>query len=159
LVRLFCEAFAWALARAGQPVDGVFHGTFRTGDVGPGPVTVADAWRWLPYENRLVVAELSAAELAQVVAEDARDERSDRTAWPFEIEQNGPRPRVRRAGVEIPPERRLRIALNAYDAQSGGRRLPRLAEIVAAPPAKRIFTALDARGALIDFLLERKVLE
>lgn len=157
LATLFCEAFAAALGRAGHPVDGVFHGTFDSGDVAPGPVTVADAWRWIPFENRLVVAELSAAELAEIVAEDAADKRSDRTLWPFQVEIDpaGRLQRVLFRGEEVPRDRRFRIACNAFDAQSAGRRLPRLAELVAAPPAKRLLTGLDTRTALVAHLRER----
>lgn len=156
LVRRFCTAFAAALRRAGEPVDGVFHGSFQTGDVAAGPVTVADCWDWLPYENLLVTAELSVAELLEVVAEDAKDKKSDRTLWPFEA-RAGTDGRV--AGLALDgraltdPARRFRIAFNSYDAQSAGQRLPRLREIVAAPAAKRRWTGVDTRGALIEHLL------
>ena len=42
LATLFCECFAEALQKNGTPVDGVYHGTFRTGDLPPGDLTVAD---------------------------------------------------------------------------------------------------------------------
>ena len=62
-------------------------------------------------------------------------------------------------GESVTAERKFKIAFNAYDAQGAGRRLPRLAEIVAAPQAKRRITMLDSRGALVDYLLERAVIE
>ena len=153
LAVLFCTAFAWALEKHGNPVDGVFHGTFGTGDVQPGPVSVADLWKWIPYENRLVTAELSADELAEIVAEDAGVRRSDRILWPFEV-QIGPRGKAQVSfhGKPVPPKHRFRIAFNAYDAQSGGRRLPVLAGILAAPSAKRQCTDLDSRTALLEYL-------
>jgi 2',3'-cyclic-nucleotide 2'-phosphodiesterase (5'-nucleotidase family) len=157
LAGLFCEAFADALQRAGEPVDGVFHGTFGTGDVAPGPVTVGDVWQWIPYENQLVVGELTGAQLIEVVAEDAKDSRSDRTLWPFELEfEKGGKPRrFLRAGAEVADlQRRFRIAFNSYDAQSGGQRLLRLRELLAAPGARRRLLAIDTRGALLGHLLE-----
>ena len=45
LAALFCECFAEALAQNGHPVDGVLHGTFRSGDLSVGEVTVADCWK------------------------------------------------------------------------------------------------------------------
>ncbi len=156
LAVLFCKAFAWSLKRAGEPVDGVFHGTFGTGDVETGPVTVGDLWKWLPYENRLVVAELSAGELAEIVAEDAGISRSDRILWPFEIriDPQGKVERILFKDEDVPRDRRFRIGFNAYDSQSGGRRLLELAHILADPSAKRKGTSLDSRTALIDYLLE-----
>jgi len=157
VVHLFGEAFRAALARAGEPVDGVFHGTFGSGDVAPGPVTVADCWQWIPYENLLVVAELNGEELGQVVAEDAGDRKSDRTLWPFEITLAGGKvTRLVLAGKEVRDlQRRFRIAFNTYDAQSGGKRLLRLREILAQTDAKRRLTAIDTRGALLEYLLEK----
>ncbi len=158
LVTLFCEAFAAALARRGEGVDGVFHGTFYSGDLPAGPVTVADCWRMIPYDNLLVVGELSGTELLAVVAEDAAgDPKSDRTLWPFVVGKGGGDvpPTLLLRGQPVDPERRFRIAFNNYDAQSGGRRLPRLAAILGAPAAKRKRVPLDTRAALVESLLER----
>jgi len=58
-------------------------------------------------------------------------------------------------GAEVPGDRRLTVALNAYDAQSGGRRLMRTREILAAPTARRRTASIDTRSALIDGLVER----
>lgn len=161
LVRLFCEAFRSALQRAGHAVDGVFHGTFGSGEVAAGPVTLADVWEWIPYENLLVVAELTGEQLVEVVAEDAKDPRSDRTLWPFEVEWGGDGKlrRLAHGGVEVADlQRRFRIAVNSYDAQSAGRRLMRLRELLAAPAARRQVVQVDTRGALVGHLLEKGVL-
>jgi 2',3'-cyclic-nucleotide 2'-phosphodiesterase (5'-nucleotidase family) len=158
LGRLLCESFATALTRAGSPVDGVLHGTFATGPLRAGPVTVGDCWRIIPYENRLVTGELTAGELADVLAEDANDKRSDRTLWPFEVkrDEKGRPAMILRDGEVVPAERRFRIGFNSYDAQSGGRRLVRLKEILAQPGANRKTTSIDTRTALIDALLDRR---
>jgi hypothetical protein len=58
-------------------------------------------------------------------------------------------------GREAKPDDRFRIAFNSYDAQSGGRRLMRLREILAKPAAKRSLTSIDIRAALVDGLLDR----
>lgn len=157
LVRLFCELFAEALEKNQTPVDGVFHGTFGGGDLPPGDLTVADCWKLLPYENLLVVAEVTAEELVEIVIEDAEDLRSDRTLWPFELvlDPQGRPARFRHKGRPVEPGTRFKIAFNSYDSQSGGRRLPRLRDIVTHPDAKRITTSVDTRGALIDGILKR----
>ncbi|MFM9010112.1 MAG: hypothetical protein ACKON8_04370, partial [Planctomycetota bacterium] len=112
----------------------------------------------IPFENRLVVGELSASELCEVVAEDAAgDKRCDRILWPFAVAArgDGAPPGLSLAGRPVDPGRRVRIAFNNYDAQSGGRRLPRLAEILRGPAAKRELVLLDPRGAVVARLLER----
>lgn len=157
LAHLLCACFAAALERRKTPVDGVFHGTFASGDLNPGPLTVADCWRIIPYENMLVVAEVTAAELLQIVAEDAGVRDSDRTLWPFEVvaDADGKPARLRLKGAEVPADKRFTIAFNSYDAQSGGRRLMRTRGILSAPEAKRRTTPVDTRSALIDGLLDR----
>lgn len=157
LAQLLCECFAEVLARNGMPVDGVFHGTFATGAIPPGPLTVGDCWRILPYENTLVVGELSGAELAAVVAEDAADKKSDRTLWPFEVVRDaaGVVTRIACNGKAVAADDRVTLAFNSYDSQSGGRRLMKLRDILAAPAAKRRPTTIDTRTALIEALLNR----
>ena len=157
LATLLCETFAAALGKRGRKVDGVFHGTFGSGDLEPGRLTVADCWRIVPYENMLVTAEVTAADAVQIGAEDARQKDSDRTLWPFEVVAGGDgRPAsLRLAGAEVPPDRRLVIAFNAYDAQSGGRRLMKTRDLLAAPAAGRTTWPIDTRSALIDGLLDR----
>jgi hypothetical protein len=159
LVRLFCEAFVAALTKRGTPVDGVFHGTFNTGDVPAGKLTVADCWRLIPYENLLVTAEVTGGELLEILTEDAGVRGSDRTLWPFDVvaDDAGKPARILRDGQEVPRDRRLTIAFNSYDGQSGGRRLMRMRDILAAPGARRQTTPVDTRGALIDHLLDKGV--
>jgi len=157
LVKLLCECFSGELARRGTPVDGVFHGSFGTGDLQPGKLTVGDCWRIIPYENMLAVAEVTAADLAAIIAEDRNVRDSDRTLWPFEVvvEPGGQVTRIALDGKQLPADRRVKIAFNSYDAQSGGRRLVRMREILEAPAAKRVTTPVDTRGALIAGLLDR----
>lgn len=157
LAKLLCETFAEALARNKSPVDGVFHGTFATGDLPPGELNVADCWHIIPYENRLATAEVTARDLLTIVAEDAGDAKSDRTLWPFEVvrREDGQPVMLRRDGQAIDPDRSFVIGFNSYDAQSAGRRLMKLRDIVQRPAAKLHTTDLDTRGALIDGLLDR----
>jgi len=157
LARLLCECFADALGRRGTAVDGVFHGTFGSGDLPPGKLTVGDCWRIIPYENMLVTAEVTAGDLATILAEDRQVRGSDRMLWPFDVtfDPAGSVTRIAIGEEAVSPDRRLRIAFNSYDAQSGGRRMMRMREILAAPAANRTTTAVDTRGALISGLLDR----
>ena len=157
LARLLCETFAAVLRRHQMPVEGVFHGTFASGDLAPGELTVADCWKIIPYENMLATAHVKARDLLTIVAEDAGDKKSDRTLWPFEVTRDGDgRPSaIRHEGRVIDPDRRLTLAFNSYDAQSGGKRLLKLRAILQEPEAHLRTTSLDTRRALIDGLLDR----
>jgi 2',3'-cyclic-nucleotide 2'-phosphodiesterase (5'-nucleotidase family) len=122
-----------------------------------GPLTVADCWKIIPYENRLVTAEVTAAGLMAILAEDAVIKDSDRTLWPLDVvrDDTGRPLQILLDGKELQPDRRLKLGLNAYDAQSGGRRLMQTREMLAAPPAKLRISTIDTRTALIDGLLDR----
>lgn len=157
LVSLFCEIFSEGLKRNNTPVEGVFHGTFGTGDLPPGDITVGDCWKLLPYENLLITAEVTAGELIEIVKEEAGERNSDRTLWPFDLKlgADGQPQMFLYQGNPVPADRRFRIGFNSYDSQSGGQRLMRLREIIANPASKRTMTPIDTRGALIEGFLNR----
>ncbi len=146
--KLFCEAFADALKKAGTPVDGVFHGTFGKEDIPAGDLTVEDCWKLLPYENGLVTGELTAKELIAIVAED----KGNRTLWPFEAAPDDGTLLLFQ-GKPVDEAKRYRIAFNTYDGQSGGRTLPQLHEILNRPESKRTEAKVATREALIDYLV------
>ena len=150
---LFCKAFAEALKKAGTPVDGVFHGVFEKEGIPAGDLNVEDCWKLLPYENGLLVADLTAADLFDILAEDG----NQRTLWPFEAAPDGTW--LLFQGKPLEAGKRYRIAFNTYDGQSGGRRLLKLQEILNRPDSKRTETKVAARPALIDYLSEQKVIE
>jgi len=160
LVRLFCEFFSEALKRNGTPVDGVFHGTFGTGNLPPGDLTVGDCWTLLPYENLLMTAVLSANELIEVIREERSIGKSDRILWPFEIILNraGDVTRFHHLGKPVPPNAKFTIAFNSYDGQSAGQTMMRLREILSQPAVNRTITSIDTRSALIDGILNRAVI-
>ena len=157
VVTLLCETFAASLARQKHPVDGVFHGSFGTELIPPGELTVGDCWNLVPYDNRLVTVELTARELAGIVAEDAGDKFSDRTLWPFTVhfDASGQPTQLIYRDRLVKPDERFTIAVNSYDSQSGGQRLRKLRAACESPKAQRRFTSLDSRTALIEGLLER----
>jgi hypothetical protein len=58
----------------------------------------------------------------------------------------------------VKPGASFTIALNSYDAQSGGQSMMRLLEILQQSAAQRTTTSIDTRSALIDGVLERKTI-
>ena len=153
LARFLCETFSSALKRTGNPVDAVFHGTFGTPEIPAGDVTVANAWKILPYENTFITATITTAQLLEILAED-RKTYSDRTLWPFETVWDKRVPvRLLKNGNELDPEKPITVAFNSYDSQSGGKDLMRLREIVNLPSSNRKPIDLNSRDTLIEGLL------
>ncbi|MBC7978976.1 MAG: bifunctional metallophosphatase/5'-nucleotidase [Armatimonadetes bacterium] len=155
LTGFLCECFAAALKRNQTPVDAVFHGTFGIKEIPVGPVTVADAWKIVPYENMLVTATLTPTQLLEIVAED-RDNHSGRTLWPFEVISDEMKKPVRilKDGTDLPADKTITVAFNSYDSQSGGQSLMRLREIIQLPSSNRRSIDINTRDALIESLLK-----
>ncbi len=154
LARFLCRAFSDALERNQTPVDAVFHGTFGTPELPAGPVIVADAWTILPYENTLVTATITPAQLLEIIAED-RKSGSDRTLWPLEVVWEKRVPvRILKNGKDLPADKSVTVAFNSYDSQSAGQRLNRLREIVYLPSSSRRPVDINTRDALIESLLD-----
>ncbi|MCX7869861.1 MAG: 5'-nucleotidase C-terminal domain-containing protein, partial [Terrimicrobiaceae bacterium] len=156
---LIALAIRRALESRGVAVDAVLHGTFSSQPVAAGQKTIADAWAILPYENFVVTGEMEAAELAAVMEEvlgGARPARRSLAGLDLKFEERGAAPKI--AGVSeaggrpVGSGRRLRLAMNTYDAAGGGQRLMRLREIMARPAARAVIHPVQTREALIDFL-------
>ncbi|MGJ8724952.1 MAG: bifunctional metallophosphatase/5'-nucleotidase [Roseibacillus sp.] len=145
-----CESFLAAASKVGQEVDAVFHGTFGGSEIPAGGFSVSDAWKLLPYENMMVVGELTSEELVAILREDSADRYSDRVLMGLQvIEDDDGKP----VGIQGTPERkRYRVLFNSYDAQSGGRKLNVLRDSLAKPAAKSQLLPLGTREALIDYV-------
>ncbi len=158
LAPLLCEILTAALAKNKTPVDGVFHGTFGTGDIPPGDITVGDCWKILPYENLLMTARVSTGDLIGILREQRGIRNSDRILHPFDLRlsREGNVTAFTRNGEDVKPGATFTIAFNTYDAQSGGQSMMRLREIVHHPAAQRHITNIDTRSALINTILDRQ---
>jgi 2',3'-cyclic-nucleotide 2'-phosphodiesterase (5'-nucleotidase family) len=151
-----------ALARQNVTIDAVMHGSFSADNIEAGEKTVADVWEFMPYENFVVTAELTVEQLTAVMNEAFGDERTGRNLIGFAVKTAGDNGRRRvteildGAGNPLTEGKRFRIAMNSYDAQSGGQRLPSLREIVASSDANAQFHEIETRDAVIEFFLHRK---
>ncbi|MFM7182796.1 MAG: bifunctional metallophosphatase/5'-nucleotidase [Verrucomicrobiales bacterium] len=153
LNRMFADAFSDALNNRSIKVDGVFHGTFGSGEIPAGPITVGDVWRIIPYENLLSTALLTADDLLAIVAEEKTISRSDRKLSGFDIiEKDGISTLIHQGTPVNDRTRRFTIAFNSYDGQSGGGRLNKLKRRIYEPAAKRSVTDIETREALITWL-------
>jgi len=158
LERLIASAMRDALRKRGLEVDAVVHGLFEgAAPWQAGPKTVADAWSLLPYENQIVTLELDRRGLL-AFARDLAGRRDVRNAMGLRLvlDPAGNVMDVRSAdGSPLSDKPRYRVALNSYDAQSGGQRLLTVARLAADPDNRRTLHPVEIRGALIDFFAAR----
>lgn len=157
--RLIAAAITEALAPQVGVIDGVFHGLFEDKHVfKKGPKTIGDLWGILPYENFLVTAELTPAELAATMNEVLQT-REARSLVGFQVTSAERRLTSLRAGDGRPldPAKRYRIAFNTFDAQSAGHRFMKLRELLEQPAAQRTAHPVQTREALIGYFRRHQV--
>lgn len=160
---LIAAAITEALAESGLTIDGIFHGLFDEEHAfKKGPKKVDDIWTILPYENFLVTAEFGPVEL-KVMMEEAFQSRESRSlaGFRFSVVGDGMNRRLTSLrladGRPLDPSRRYRIAMNTFDASSGGHRFMKLRQMLERPEARRTFHSVQTRDALIDYFRRHKV--
>ncbi|MBA3962019.1 MAG: bifunctional metallophosphatase/5'-nucleotidase [Chthoniobacterales bacterium] len=159
---LIAAAVTEALAQRGLTIDGVFHGLFEEHAFKKGPKTVSDIWTILPYENYLVTAELTRDELRPAL-EEVWQSHERRSLVGFAVSLAGKGSDLRltslclRDGRPLDPSKRYRIALNTFDASSGGHRFMKLREILGRPEARSIIQPVQTRDALIEYFLRHQM--
>ena len=151
---LLCKAFLYAAKKRKLAADTVFHGTFSKGDIPAGELTMEQVWHQLPYENWLVSVEVTAREMAEIVAEVAKDKYSDKEVYGFQARKEDDYALRDRKGKLLQPDQRLTVLFNSYDAQSGGRRYMRLREITQQKSARSKMLPVDTRDALTEYFLD-----
>ncbi len=162
---LVTRAIRHSLEKRGRKIDGVLHGLFLDEkDLPAGKKTIADAWEIIPYENRLATVELRGSELPKVMQEALSIPYSTQALDGFKLTVEGERRDTKVTSLTFPdgkpvePDKRYIIALNGFDAQSGGRRYALLSELCAAADAKLTLHDIESRDAVIEFFTDRKVI-
>lgn len=160
--RLVFEAIADALRTRGIKVDAIVHGLLESRAVlAKGPVTVADVWRLLPYENTLGICQLTEADLRTVLDENAAafTDHHFRQVWGLRWQFD---PKTKRTlaltkpdSTPLQPGERLAVVFNSYDLASGGLRWPKLRELADRPESKLIETDIQTRQVVIDYIRKR----
>ncbi len=160
LERLIASAMRAALRLRGVEVDAVVHGLFEGATPwAAGPKTVADAWALLPYENNIVTLDLTREGLLAFVRDLAgpRDVRNAMGLRPvFDPASGLVRDLLAADGSPLSGKARYRVALNSYDAQSGGQRLLTVGRLAADPDNRRTWHEVEIRAALIEFFAARR---
>lgn len=159
------RAIRHELESRGEKVDGVLHGLFIDDrDLRAGKQTIGDMWEVIPYENRIAAAEFTGAELVIIMEEVFSGRYSSHQLDGFRVTVAGTGKTLKVTGIATPegapvdPAKKYRIALNAYDAQSGGRRYERLNELCFQPAANFKLFPSESRDAVISLLTAKKKL-
>lgn len=148
--------------------DIVLHGILAEDTIPAGPVTGEDLWRLVPYENRVGLLSLTAAELKAVLEENVRHLGTPQfqgvCGLAYDLDPAAPEGRrvlnLRLAdGSKLHGRKRYRVAMNSYVLASGGRRYPVIRKLVGKSNARFELTDLDTRIAVARYLRKNRPLD
>ena len=161
--RLIGAAIAEMLLERSVPIDGVMHGTFDDkADLVAGPKTVNDIWNILPYENYIVTAQLSPEQI-KAAMEEVFASHEKRNLLGFEVKTEGRGDHYRIVSIALANrepldrDKKYAIALNSFDARSGGHHFMKLRAFLERPDANCILHAVQTRDALIGYFQRHKI--
>ena len=161
--RLIGAAIMEMLLERHVPIDGVMHGTFDDkADLVAGPKTVNDIWKVIPYENYIVTAQLSPEEI-KIAMEEVFASHEKRNLLGFEVKTEGRGDGCRIVSMTLanrdPMDRNTKyaIALNSFDARSGGHHFMRLRAFLERPESNCVRHPVQTRDALIAYFHRHKI--
>ena len=163
--KLIGVAITETLAERSIVVDAVMHGVFdENAKLAAGLTTVSDIWNIIPYENLIVTATLSPDEIKGVMEEvyASREPRS-LLGITLRTEGRGPDRRITSMtfadGRALQRDKRYVIAVNSFDARSGGHHFMKLRALLDRPEANSVLHPVQTRDALIDYFRRHKVVQ
>src|SRR6478736_3736755 len=163
--KLIGAAITETLAERSIVVDAVMHGVFdENSKLAAGLTTINDIWNIIPYENLIVSATLSPDEIKSVM-EEVYASREPRSLLGIEAKMEGRGPDRRIASMTFPDGRSLErdkryvIAVNSFDARSGGHHFMKLRALLDRPEANCVLHPVQTRDAVIDYFRRHKVVE
>ena len=146
-------------------VDAVMHGVFdENAKLAAGLTTVNDIWNIIPYENLIVTATLSPDEIKSVMEEVyASHEPRSLLGIAVRVEGRGLDRRITSMtfpdGRALERDKRYVIAVNSFDARSGGHHFMKLRALLDRPEANCVLHPVQTRDAVIDYFRRHKVVQ
>ena len=163
--KLIGAAITETLAERSTMVDAVMHGVFdENAKLAAGLTTVNDIWNIIPYENLIVTATLSPDEIKGVM-EEVYASREPRSLLGIAIRVEGRGLDRRITSMSIPGGRALErdkryvIAVNSFDARSGGHHFMKLRALLERPESNCVLHPVQTRDAVIDYFRRHKVVQ
>jgi 2',3'-cyclic-nucleotide 2'-phosphodiesterase/3'-nucleotidase len=163
--KLIGAAITEILAERSIMVDAVMHGVFdENAKLGAGLTTVNDIWNIIPYENLIVTATLSPDEIKSMMEEVyASYEPRSLLGIAVRVEGRGPDRRITSMtfpdGRALERDKRYVIAINSFDARSGGHHFMKLRALLDRPEANFVLHPVQTRDAVIDYFRRHKVVQ
>jgi 2',3'-cyclic-nucleotide 2'-phosphodiesterase (5'-nucleotidase family) len=163
--KLICVAIKETLAERSMMVDAVIHGAFdENATLAAGLTTVNDIWNIIPYENVIVTATLSPDEI-KAVMEEVYASREPRSLLGIAVRVGGGSLDRRIISMTLPDGRALErdkryvIAVNSFDARSGGHHFMKLRALLDRPESNCVLHPVQTRDAVIDYFRRHKVVQ
>ena len=163
LEKLIGAAIMETLSERNVPVDGVMHGTFGDkADLVGGPKSVRDVWNVIPFENYIVTAQLSPEEI-KIAMDEVFASHEKRNLLGFAVKTKGRGGHCKIVSMTLangePLDRNKKyvIALNSFDARSGGHHFMKLRAFLERAEASCILHPVQTRDALISYFQRHKV--
>jgi 5'-nucleotidase / UDP-sugar diphosphatase len=160
--KLIGAAIIETLAERSVVVDAVMHGVFdENAKLAAGLTTVNDIWKIVPYENLIVTATLSPDEI-KAVLEEVYASREPRSLLGISVRVEGRGPDRRITSMAFPDGRQLErdkkyvIAVNSFDARSGGHHFMKLRALLERPESNCVLHPVQTRDAVIDYFRRHK---
>jgi 5'-nucleotidase / UDP-sugar diphosphatase len=163
--KLIGAAITETLAERSIMVHAVMHGVFdENAKLAAGLTTVNDIWNIIPYENLVVSATLSPDEIKSVMEEVyASYEPRSLLGIVVRVEGRGPDRRITSMtfpdGRALERDKRYVIAVNSFDARSGGHHFMKLRALLDRPEANFVLHPVQTRDAVIDYFRRHKVVQ
>jgi 2',3'-cyclic-nucleotide 2'-phosphodiesterase (5'-nucleotidase family) len=163
--KLIGAAITEALAQRSIMVDAVMHGVFdENAKLAAGVTTINDIWNIIPYENLIVTATLSPDEIKGVMEEVyASHEPRSLLGIAVGVEGRGPDRRITSMtfpdGRALERDKRYVIAVNSFDARSGGHHFMKLRALLDRPETNCVLHPVQTRDAVIDYFRRHKVMQ
>ena len=163
--KLIGTAITETLAQRSITVDAVMHGVFdQNAQLAAGRVTVNDIWNIIPYENFIVTATLSPDEI-KTMMEEVYASHEPRSLLGIAVRADGRGLDRRITSITYPDGRALErdkrygIAVNSFDARSGGHHFMKLRALLDRPEANCVLHPVQTRDAVIDYFQRHKVVQ
>jgi 2',3'-cyclic-nucleotide 2'-phosphodiesterase (5'-nucleotidase family) len=162
LEKLIGAAIMEALVERNVPVDGVMHGTFGDKvDLVAGPKNVHDIWNVIPFENYVVTAQLLPDQIKAAMEEVfASHEKRNLVGFKVKTEGRGGDCKIVSMnlgnGERLERNKKYVMALNSFDARSGGHHFMKLRAFLERPEACCTLHPVQTRDALISYFQRHK---
>ena len=152
--------FLCTVIAAQTDADVVIHGRHSRFSIRAGNFREQDLFHLIPYENRIGVASLTAAQIRAIIEEQWQKRESYVYCglWGLQadIDRNGSVRKLRLPdGAAVSDDRRFRTAFNSYTAAGGGGRFPDMRRLIRLPASNLRDTGLNTREAVRRFLQNR----